>query len=80
MKDLPIRMVEEGQPTHTRIVGCVRQMLDLHKQLATAKTGHAKAAIQRQIDATDRQIEQLVYELYALTDNEIAIVEEATER
>ncbi len=34
---------------------------------------------QRQIDATDRRIDQLVYELYGLTDEEIAIVEEATE-
>ena len=33
-----------------------------------------------QIDATDRQIDQLVYELYGLTDDEIRIVEEATQR
>jgi len=31
--------------------------------------------IQRQIDATDRQIDKLVYELYGLTPEEIAIVE-----
>ncbi len=35
--------------------------------------------LQRQIDATDRQIDQLVYELYGLTDNENRIVEEATQ-
>ena len=29
----------------------------------------------RQIDATDRQIDKLVYELYGLTDEEIKIVE-----
>ena len=51
------------------------QMLDLHKQLAAAKTPADKTAIQRQIDATDRQIDQLVYELYGLTDEEIAIVD-----
>ena len=34
--------------------------------------------IQREIDATDRQIDQLVYQLYALTDDEIHIVEDAT--
>ena len=39
-----------------------------------------KTSIQRQIDATDRQIDQLVYELYGLTDDEIRIVEEATLR
>jgi hypothetical protein len=30
---------------------------------------------QRLIDAADRQIDALVYELYGLTDTEIAIVE-----
>ncbi|MBU0717399.1 MAG: N-6 DNA methylase, partial [Planctomycetes bacterium] len=79
LKDLPIHTVEVEHPTHARMVGCVRQMLGLHKQLATAKTAHAKTAIQRQIDATDRQIDQLVYELYGLTDDEIRIVEEATQ-
>ncbi|MBU0617390.1 MAG: hypothetical protein KKI02_06720 [Planctomycetes bacterium] len=48
--------------------------------LAAAKTPHEKSALQRQIDTTDRQIDQLVYELYGLTDDEIKIVEEATER
>jgi len=32
---------------------------------------------QRQIDATDRQIDRLVYELYGLTESEIQIVEGA---
>ena len=36
---------------------------------------HEKTALQRQIDATDRQIDQLVYELYGLTVEEIEIVE-----
>jgi len=54
-------------------------VLDLHKQLSAAKSPTDKTAIQRQIDATDRQIDQLVYELYGLTDDEIRIVEEATQ-
>ncbi len=37
-----------------------------------------KTTIQRQIDAADRQIDQLVYQLYGLTDDEIRIVEVAT--
>ena len=32
----------------------------------------------RQIEATDREIDRLVYELYGLSDEEIRIVEEAT--
>ena len=44
------------------------------------RTPTHKTALQRQIDATDRQIDQLVYQLYALTDDEIKIVEDATAR
>ena len=33
---------------------------------------------QRQIEATDEEIDALVYESYGLTEEEIAIVEEAT--
>ena len=39
-----------------------------------------KTLLQRQIEATDREIDRLVYELYGLSDKEIAIVEEATSR
>jgi hypothetical protein len=57
------------------MVQLVEQMLALHKQLPEAKTGHEQTMIQRRIDATDRQIDKLVYELYELTPEEIAIVE-----
>jgi len=50
-------------------------MLDLHKQLDAAKSAHEKTAIQRQIDATDRQIDELVYELYGLGEEERRVVE-----
>jgi len=33
--------------------------------------------LERQIAATDRQIDQLVYQLYGLTDDEIKLVESA---
>ena len=60
---------------HERMVQLVEQMLALHKQLAESRTGHDTNSIQRQIDATDRQIDKLVYELYGLTEEEIAVVE-----
>ena len=34
-----------------------------------------KTTLNRQIEATDRQIDELVYELYGLTKEEIKIVE-----
>jgi hypothetical protein len=57
------------------MVSLVEQMLALNKQLATANTAHEKINLQRQIDATDKQIDNLVYELYGLTEEEIRIVE-----
>jgi len=59
------------------MVQLVEQMLTLHKQIPNAKTSHDKTHLQRQIDATDRQIDRLVYELYGLTVAEISVVEGA---
>ena len=48
------------------------------RQQCHCQAAHDKNLIQRQIGAADKQIDQLVYELYGLTDDEIRIVEEAT--
>jgi hypothetical protein len=60
---------------HDSLVNLVQRMLDLHKKLAEAKIPDEKTRIQRQIDITDKQIENLVYDLYGLTEEEIGIVE-----
>jgi hypothetical protein len=57
------------------MVALVERMLSLHRQLAVARTPPAKTMLQRQIEATDQQIDQLVYELYELAEEEIGIVE-----
>ena len=72
---LPFPDVSKDKARRDRMVALVEQMLSLHKKLAEAKTDHDKTTLQRQIDATDRQIDRLVYELYELTDAEINIVE-----
>jgi hypothetical protein len=79
LQQLPIHNINfpnaADKSNHDRMVQLVEQMLALHKQLPEAKTSHEQTLIQRQIDATDRQIDKLVYELYGLTPEEIAIVE-----
>jgi hypothetical protein len=79
VQQLPIHTIDFDKPDekkkHDWMVTLVEQMLALHKQLPEAKTGHEQTLIQRQIDATDKQIDKLVYELYELTPEEIAIVE-----
>jgi hypothetical protein len=79
IQQLPIHNIDFTDPadraSHARMVGLVESMLKLHEQLAAATTAHDKTLIQRQIDPTDRQIDALVYELYGLSQEEIALVE-----
>jgi len=60
---------------HGRMVELVETMLDLHKRLPAAKTPHEKESLERQIEATDAEIDKQVYELYGLTEEEIKILE-----
>ena len=79
LEQIPVRMIDFSDPAdkarHDRMVSLVQTMLDLHKRLAAAKTAHEKTMLQRQITATDHQIDRLVYALYGLTEEEIKIVE-----
>ncbi len=51
-------------------------MLELNLKLANRKSPHEKEVLQRQINATDRQIDRLVYQLYELTAEEIKLIED----
>jgi len=82
LEKFPVRVINFSEPTdkarHDQMVELVEQMLALNKQLAEAKTPQSKTILQRQIGATDWQIDQLVYTLYGLTKKEIEIVEQST--
>jgi predicted type IV restriction endonuclease len=81
LANLPIVTTSATSPLdkvrYNKIISLVESMLALYKQFAAAKTPHDQESIKRQIDATDRQIDKLVYELYGLTNEEIEIVEGA---
>jgi len=64
-----------GNAHRERMVDLVESMLALHRRLGTRRTQHDRTVTQRQIEAADRQIDRLVYELYGLTEEEIAVVE-----
>ncbi|MFQ5866073.1 MAG: hypothetical protein ACE5IW_12670 [bacterium] len=57
MPRLPIRTIDfsdsRDKARHQHMVTLVERMLDLHKQLAEAKTPQAKTVLQRQIATTD---------------------------
>jgi hypothetical protein len=80
IKHIPIRSINlsntADKTCHEKMITLVERMLNLNKQKLDAKTDHEKNLIERQIEATDRQINALVYELYGLTEDEIRIIEE----
>ena len=79
LEQLPIRTINFSDPAdkarHDRMVTLVTQMLDLNKKVQDARLDQEKTLLSRQIEATDAAIDKLVYELYGLTPEEIAIVE-----
>ena len=79
MKQVPIRTINFDDPAdvarHDKMVALVEHMLALHKKLAAATIPADRKLYQRQIEATDRQIDGLVYELYGLTEEEVGVVE-----
>jgi hypothetical protein len=81
MRNLPIRPIDPENPDdmekHDRMVSLVETMLDLHRRLPTAATEHQRRLLEMQVEATDREIDALVYALYNLTPDEIAVVEAA---
>ncbi len=78
IEQLPIRPIVFSDPAdaarHERMVTLVEQMLELHKRQAAASQAD-RELYQRQIDATDREIDKLVYGLYNLTAEDIRIIE-----
>jgi len=76
---LPIRPINLSDPAdkarHDRMIKLVDSMLSMHRSLAEAKSVAQKEIIHRQIASTDKEIDQIVYELYGLTKEEIKIVE-----
>jgi len=81
IEQLPIRTInfdETGEKAaHDKMVSLVEQMLEMKKHLQAARTDKDKTFYQGRCNALDRQIDKLVYDLYALTPDEINIVEGA---
>ena len=77
LERLPIRVINFSDPAekaaHDKMVALVERMLALHQR--SARTPQEKEMIQREIESTDGAIDALVYELYGLSPEEIAIVE-----
>jgi type I restriction-modification system DNA methylase subunit len=73
MRDIDFYKLTDKQ-LHDDLVALVDVMLDLNKKNQTAK-GSKKEQIQRQIDKTDKEIDEIVYKLYGITEKERKIIE-----
>jgi hypothetical protein len=81
LSSLPIPVLDFKKPTdksrHDKLVLLVDKLLGLMPKLRAATADSEKAVLQNAVTATDQQIDQLVYELYGLTQEEIALIEGA---
>ncbi len=79
INSFPIRAINFTDPNdvtrHDQMVALVERMLALHRQRQAARTPQEQNVIGAQIEATDRQIDRLVYALYGLTAEELGRVE-----
>ncbi|MBA7645400.1 hypothetical protein ES703_53156 [subsurface metagenome] len=83
LKQLPIHRIDFDNPAekrmHDELVALVERMLELNKRLAPIRKTpcNERDELMRETERTDRHIDNLVYDLYGLTEEERRIVEES---
>jgi len=79
LAQVPVRKIDFTKPAdktrHDKLVLLVDKLLLLMPRLRAATGTGEKATLQNAVTATDQQIDALVYDLYGLTPEEIALVE-----
>jgi hypothetical protein len=79
LDEFPIRTIDfsnlQEKAQLDYIVQLVARILALSKQLPEVKTPHEQESLKRQIEAIDQQIDELVYEFYELSKEEVLLVE-----
>jgi type I restriction-modification system DNA methylase subunit len=77
---LLIRTIDFSNPSekeaHDKLVALVDRMLELNSKKNALPPSSERERIEREIAVTDEKIEEIVYGLYGLTEEEIRVVEE----
>src|SRR5208337_3245589 len=80
LRYLPVYTPDFDDPAdagrHDRIVSLVTRVLDLKKQVSRAETDEQCGTLREKIEAADRKINRIVYDLYGVSEEEIAVAEE----
>lgn len=66
---------KEDKSKHDKLVQLVELMLQAKQQLQTSKIEREKTMLEQKCISLDKQIDDVVYELYGLTEDEISIIE-----
>jgi len=78
----PIRRIDFSRPAeakaHHRIVELARDMQDIGMKLTKSAPGQQKMVLIRRMAASDREIDEIVFDLYVLTKDEVNDVMNAT--
>ncbi|MCZ2223541.1 MAG: Eco57I restriction-modification methylase domain-containing protein [Chitinophagales bacterium] len=75
-KQLPIKVIgKDNQQSVTEIIKYVDLLLQLNKEKQNTSLPDTLQIINRKIDYSENKINQLVYQLYELTEDEIKIIE-----
>jgi hypothetical protein len=80
IEQLPIRTINlssaADKARHDKMVGLVDRMLEMNKKKHSGKLAPSELdRLEREIASTDQEIDELVYDLYGITDEERKIVE-----
>jgi hypothetical protein len=79
LQQLPIRTIDLNNPSekaiHDKLVSLVDRMLDLHKKKNSLPPSAEREKIEREIAVTDEKIDEIVYELYGISEEEKGIIE-----
>jgi type I restriction-modification system DNA methylase subunit len=78
-KKFPIKIIDDKNKhekiLHDEIVKLVDQLLKLNEEIREQKLEMKRKLIQRKIDYCESRINEIVYQLYGLTEEEIKIIE-----
>ncbi len=79
LKEFPIRTINPDNPSdktaHDRLVSLVDRMCELHKKKQATPASSERDRIEREIAVTDEKIDEIVYDLYGITEAERKIIE-----
>lgn len=63
---------------HDRVVALVRTRLELEERMRQTKTDGDRARVMNQVSVAERELDDIIYALYALDDNDVLLVEGIT--